>query len=63
MIWGLTIDNQTVLSRVPHIMVIRGTQGVFVAHDIGEVKLSAVGDIPDVSSHLPHVGYLRFYLK
>ena len=42
--WNIAIDNQTVVSRVPNIMVVVGAQGIFTAHNIGETKLSAVGD-------------------
>ena len=42
--WNISIDNQTILSRAPNIMVVEGAQGIFVAHNIGTVKLSAVGD-------------------
>jgi nitrous oxidase accessory protein len=31
--WNVTVDNQTVLSRVPNVLVIRGAQGIYKAHN------------------------------
>ncbi len=42
--WNISLDNQTVVSRVPNIMVMDGAQGIFVAHNVGDATLSAVGD-------------------
>ncbi len=42
--WSLNIDNYTVISRVPNIMVMQGTQGIFEAHNQGETILAATGD-------------------
>ncbi len=42
--WRVEIDNQDVLSRVPNIMVIRGAQGIYKAHNPGTATLTAVGD-------------------
>ena len=42
--WNITIDNQTVVSRVPNVMVIRGAQGIYDAHNLGEAVLTAIGD-------------------
>lgn len=43
-IWTVAVDNQKVLSRVPNIPVIQGTQGVYETHDPGQAILTAVGD-------------------
>jgi hypothetical protein len=42
--WNVSIDNQTVVSRVPNVMVIRGAQGIYDAHNAGEAVLTAIGD-------------------
>ena len=42
--WNVEIDNQTVLSRVMNVMVVRGAQGIYEAHSPGTATLSAVGD-------------------
>jgi hypothetical protein len=42
--WTVEVDNRNVLSRVPNIMVIRGAQGIYKAHDPGTATLTATGD-------------------
>lgn len=42
--WNVDIDNQKVLSRVMNIMVVKGAQGVYEPHSLGNVKLTAVGN-------------------
>jgi hypothetical protein len=42
--WSLNIDNNTVISRVPNIMVMQGAQGLFEAYDEGKTTLEATGD-------------------
>ncbi|HSB56378.1 MAG TPA: hypothetical protein VLD38_01020 [Nitrosopumilaceae archaeon] len=42
--WSIDIDNQTVVSRVMNIMVVRGAQGVYEAHNSGQATLTGVGD-------------------
>lgn len=42
--WSLNIDNNTVLSRVPNVMVMQGAQGLFEAHNAGKTALVATGD-------------------
>ena len=42
--WDVTISDPNVLNRVINIMVIRGAQGLFEAHQTGQVNLTAVGD-------------------
>jgi hypothetical protein len=42
--WNIEIDNQTVVSRAMNIMVIRGAQGVYDTHNLGQAVLTGVGD-------------------
>ena len=42
--WTVTINDQSVLSRVINVMVIRGAQGLYEAHQPGQVTLTADGD-------------------
>lgn len=42
--WSPVVDDQTVLSRVINIAVIRGAQGIYKAHNPGTAVLTAVGD-------------------
>jgi hypothetical protein len=42
--WTIDIDDQTVISRIPNIIVIRGAQGIYKAHQTGKATLSADGD-------------------
>ena len=42
--WSIDIDNQTVVSRVMNIAVIRGAQGVYEAHNSGQATFTGVGD-------------------
>ena len=42
--WDVTISDQSVLSRVMNIAVVRGAQGVYTAHQPGTVTLTANGD-------------------
>lgn len=42
--WSVDISNQTVVSRVMNVMVIRGAQGLYQAHNIGTTTLTATGD-------------------
>ncbi len=44
--WSLNLDNNTVISRVPNVMVMQGAQGLFEAHDEGKMTLAATGDPP-----------------
>ncbi|HEX5458006.1 MAG TPA: plastocyanin/azurin family copper-binding protein [Candidatus Nitrosotalea sp.] len=44
--WNVNIGNDTVISRVPNIMVMQGVQGIFEAHNVGETTLEATGDPP-----------------
>ncbi len=44
--WSFTIDDQTIVSRVPNIMTIRGSQGLFEGHKAGRAILTAQGDPP-----------------
>ncbi len=42
--WNVTVDNQTVLSRVVNVLVVRGAQGIYKAHKSGQAMLTAIGD-------------------
>ncbi len=42
--WNVTIDNQTVLSRVVGVTVVRGAQGIYRANSPGKATLTTVGD-------------------
>jgi hypothetical protein len=44
--WTVNITDQTVISRVRNIMVVRGAQGVYDALKAGTVMLTATGDPP-----------------
>jgi hypothetical protein len=54
-VWNISIDNQTIISRVPNIMVIKGAQGLYEAHNQGQAILSATGD-PECLSSVPACG-------
>ena len=49
--WTVNISDQTVISRVRNIMVVRGAQGVYDALKAGTVMLAATGDPPCRQSH------------
>ncbi len=42
--WTINLDNQNVVSRIPNILVVRGAQGVYLAHQAGTATLTATGD-------------------
>jgi hypothetical protein len=42
--WTVNIDNQNVVSRVIGILTVRGSQGIFEAHQAGTATLTAMGD-------------------
>lgn len=42
--WNITIDDQTVVSRVPNVLVVRGAQGLYRAHKEGNSTMTAIGD-------------------
>jgi hypothetical protein len=44
--WTFSIDDQSIVSRVPNILTIRGSQGLFAAHTAGTTILHAAGDPP-----------------
>ncbi len=41
--WNVQVADQSIVSRVVNITVIRGAQGVYEAHAVGETKLTAAG--------------------
>jgi len=42
--WNITIADQSIVSRVPNILVVRGAQGIYRAHKEGSSTLTAIGD-------------------
>ena len=42
--WDVTVSDQTVVSRVKNITVVRGAQGIYEALKAGTVTLTATGD-------------------
>ena len=42
--WQINISDAGVLSRVTNVTVVRGTQGLYQAHQRGQIDLTAVGD-------------------
>lgn len=42
--WEVSIADQSIISRVPNIMVIRGAQGIYTAHAVGTTTLTATGN-------------------
>ena len=51
--WNITIDDQTILSRVVNVLVVRGAQGIYVAHRPGIATLTAVGSPECLKSQPP----------
>lgn len=60
--WNVDIDDKTIVSRVMNIMVIRGAQGVYDAHNPGQTMLTAVGD-PLCRSSVPACGMSSIQFK
>lgn len=42
--WNVSVDSPAVVSRLPNILVVRGAQGIYLAHQPGQATLTAVGD-------------------
>lgn len=51
--WNITIDDQTIFSRVVNVLVVRGAQGLYVAHRPGNATLTAVGSPECLKSQPP----------
>lgn len=51
--WNITIDDQTIFSRVVNVLVVRGAQGIYVAHRPGNATLTAVGSPECLKSQPP----------
>ena len=51
--WDITIDDQTIFSRVVNVLVVRGAQGIYVAHRPGNTTLTAVGSPECLKSQPP----------
>jgi hypothetical protein len=44
--WSATVADQAIISRVINIAVVRGAQGVYLAHAAGRTTLDAIGPSP-----------------
>jgi hypothetical protein len=42
--WAVTVADQAVLSRVVNVLTIRGSQGLYEAHQVGKTLLTAAGE-------------------
>lgn len=42
--WTVIVADQSIVSRVVNILVVRGAQGVYEAHQVGSTTLTATGD-------------------
>lgn len=42
--WDISIDDQSVVSRVVNILVVRGAQGIYKANATGRAVLTAIGN-------------------
>ncbi len=51
--WNITIDDQTIFSRVVNVLVVRGAQGIYIAHKSGSATLTAVGSPECLKSQPP----------
>lgn len=51
--WNITIDDQTIFSRVVNVLVVRGAQGIYIAHRPGNATLTAVGSPECLKSQPP----------
>ncbi len=51
--WNITIDDQTIFSRKVNVLVVRGAQGIYVAHRPGNATLTAVGSPECLKSQPP----------
>jgi len=51
--WNISIDDQTIFSRVMNVLVVRGAQGIYVAHRPGNATLTSVGSPECLKSQPP----------
>ncbi len=51
--WNINVDDQTIFSRVVNVLVVRGAQGIYVAHRPGNATLTAVGSPECLKSQPP----------
>ena len=42
--WSIDITNQTVVSRIMNVMVIKSVEGLYQAHSFGQTTLTTTGD-------------------
>jgi hypothetical protein len=59
--WNVTVADQSIVSRKIGVMVIRGAQGIYVAHKAGQTILTAVGDLPCRSAQPPCAAPSRIF--
>jgi hypothetical protein len=60
--WSPIVENNTVISRVPNVMVMQGAQGLFEAHNEGKTMLEATGDPPCLKT-IPRCGMPSILFK
>ncbi|VVB87762.1 Uncharacterised protein [uncultured archaeon] len=51
--WNITIDDPAIFSRVVNVLVVRGAQGIYIAHKPGSATLTAVGSPECLKSKPP----------
>lgn len=51
--WTVRVADPSIVSRVPNIAVIRGAQGVYEAHQLGQTTITATGAPPCRTAHPP----------
>lgn len=42
--WNITIDDQTIIRSVVNVLVVKGAQGIYMAHKEGRSSLTAFGE-------------------
>jgi hypothetical protein len=60
-VWNVTIADPTIVSRQINILVVRGAQGVYVAHKAGQTTLTAAGEPPCRSAQPPCAAASRVF--
>jgi hypothetical protein len=60
-IWTVTVADPSIVSRQVNILVVRGAQGVYVAHKAGQTTLTAVGNPPCRSAQPPCAAPSRLF--
>jgi hypothetical protein len=60
-VWNVMVADPSIVSRQINLLVVRGAQGVFVAHKAGQTTLTAVGDLPCRSAQPPCAAPSRLF--